>query len=436
MRRGDTVKLFDIVPGNFFSVLSSANREIYYDALMIIHDMFKFELNIRTDDYLSSIITLLDEKTYVYETEEDDEDTYESGQTLSSKARLILNRLLRTGWIDSEHIDRTFIEIITPRNYAIPVLRMLKELGDTSLQEYNSLVFATFSGLKQAVSENEQHLYEALLSAKSNTEQLQYSLRTLFHSIRSFLRGVALQQDVNVLLEDHFNEYKIMMDRIYHPIKTMDSVHRYIAPIQNLLSNLLANDEQMQVMRERAISIKKYDDESQSNEEIIKAIDYIMDFYQAVGGLVSEIDRKHSTYTKNSIDKIQYLMTADQSIKGKLAETLKFYARASQNTRDNIAEIMEYHINVGRQGFLDELSLYHKNVKSRRILRKALAISNIDDLSGRAEEFLIQRIKRGFPLAKIRAYIKNLIPEGSDEIKASDINISCDADFINTERQS
>jgi len=126
------VSLFDIVPGNFFSVLSSANREIYYDALMILHDMFKFELNIRTDDYLASLITLLEERAYEYKTEEDDEDVQEGKFTLSGKARLILNRLTKTGWVDNEYIDNTFIEIITPRNYGITELHMLKELAETS----------------------------------------------------------------------------------------------------------------------------------------------------------------------------------------------------------------------------------------------------------------------------------------------------------------
>jgi len=156
------VKLFDVVPGNFFSILSSGNREIYYDSLMILHDMFKFELNIRVDDYIASLITILEDRVFELE----DDDIQEGSLTLSGKARLILNRFIKTGWIDKEFIDNTFIEIITPRSYAIPVLRLLSELGDNTLQEYNSLVFATFSGLKQAMSENESHVYEALLSAQ------------------------------------------------------------------------------------------------------------------------------------------------------------------------------------------------------------------------------------------------------------------------------
>ena len=421
------MKLFDVIPGNFFSVLSSGNREIYYDALMILHDLFKFELNILLDDYLVSVATVLEDRTFEVE---DDYDVQEGGLTLVGKARLILDRLIKTGWIDKEFIDNSFIEIITPRSYAIPVLRLLSEIGDETLKEYNSLVFATYSGLKQAMSDNESHLYEALLSAKTNTEQLQYSLRTLYHGIRSFLRGIVEQNEVNMLLQDHFSEYKKMADRFYHPIKTMDSVHRYMLPIQKLLMDILADEDLMQNMLERAMSIKKYDNESQADDEIISAINFILDSYQAVGGLVGEIDRKHSAYTKSSIEKIQYLMTADQTIKGKLAEILQSYADMTENKREKFANILERNIRANRQEFIDAQSLYHKNVRSRRIAQKPLAVEQNDELIGIAEEYLIGQINKGYPVSRIRAFVDGLFSDGEREIESKDIPISNDSDFI------
>ena len=393
---------------------------------MILHDMFRFELNIRVDDYIASLISILEDRAFEVEDDDDSQESY----TLSGKARLILNRFIITGWVDKEFIDNSFIEIITPRNYAIPVLKLLSELGDNAIREYNSLVFATFSGLKQAVSESEPHLYEALLSAKSNTEQLEYSLRTLYHGIRGFLRGIIEQNDVNLLLQDHFDEYKRMSDRIYHPIKTMDSVHRYMAPIQNLLTDILANEGFLQSMRERAMVIKKHRDESQADEEIITAIDYILDSYSAVGGLVSEIDRKHSAYTKSSIEKIQYLMTADQTIKGKLTEILKLYAGSSAEDRDTLAAVMERNISAGRQGFFDPGSLYHKNVRSRRIDRAPLAVLAHNELSGLAEEYLLRQIKQGYSTARVLAFVEGLFADGAKEIESANLPINCDGDFI------
>lgn len=421
------MKLFDVVPSNFFSILSSGNREIYFDALMILHDMFKFELNIRVDDYISSLISILEDRAF--ELEEDDE-SQEGGLTLSGKARLILNRFVKTGWVDKEFLDGSFIEIITPRSYAIPVIKILSELGNNSLQEYNSLVFATFSGLKQAKTENESHIYEAVLSARANTEQLQYALRTLYHGIRRFLRGIVEQQDVNLLLQDHFGEYKKMSDRIYHPIKTMDSVYRYMGPIQSLLTDILADGALMKTMRDRALSIKKFEDETEADEEIIKAIDYILDTYQTVGDLVSEIDRKHSIYTKSSIEKIQYLMTADQTIKGKLAELLKTYASVTDDKRDQLAGIMERNIRINRQEFFDAQSLYHKNVKSRRIDRTPLTVETDNSFADIAEGYLLQQIKNGYSAARVRSFINSLFSQGVIRIAAGDIQISSDSDFI------
>jgi len=415
------------VPANFFSVLTSPNREIYYDALMILHETFKFELNIPVNDFIASIISILEDRKL--ELEEDDDEA-EINFTPSGDARRILKRFLKTGWIDREFINNSFVEIITPRNYAIPVLKLLAELGDITVKEYNSLVFATFSGLKQAMSEEEPHIYEALLSAKSNTEELQYSLRTLFHGIRGFLRGIVNQHDVNLLLQDHFGEFKKMSDRIYHPIKTLDSIHRYMSPIQTILTDILANDELLKSMRERAILIRNHKDKQHAQDEIIHAIDYIMDSYNTVGYLISEIDRKHSNYTKSSIEKIKYLMTADQSIQGKLAEALKLYAKADDNKREVLADIMENKISASRQYFFDSGSLYHKNIKGRRTNQPPLKVEQNSELSEIAERYLLRQISESFSSSRIRAFINNLFREGNDKIEAKHIALNEDTDFI------
>lgn len=36
------------------------------------------------------------------------------------------------------------------------------------------------------------------------------------------------------MLHDYYDEYKGMLDRIYHPIKTMDSLPRYRQPILDM----------------------------------------------------------------------------------------------------------------------------------------------------------------------------------------------------------
>lgn len=426
-KAGIKMSLFATIPGSFFSVLSSGNKEIYLDAIMLLHQMFKYELNIRVDDYLTSLIAQIEDKEF---TPEADDDATEGSLTPNVKARLILNRLVKTGWVDKEFLDGSFIEIITPRDYAIQVMKLLSELNDHTLHEYNSLVFATYSSLKQAKEEHRGQMYEAVLSAKANTERLTFELKSLYHGIRSYLRRIQEQSDVNILLKNHFEEYKRMSDRIYHPIKTMDSIHRYMAPIQGILSDVLADEELMDNMRSRAMTIRKYESHEEASQEIITLIDYVLDVYQSVGGIVNEIDRKHSTYTKSSIDKIQYLMTADQSIKGKLVELLKGYAQSTNTARSKIGEMLERNVRVNRQEFLDGKSLYHKNVRSRRVNLNPLEISDNQTFSDSAMAGMLQQIKKGYPIARIRAYVDSLFASGNSEVSSETIPVDNDTDFI------
>ncbi len=421
------MELFDRIPSNFFSVLVSGNKEIYVEALLLLHQMFKFELNIKVEDYISALIAVLEDKVYVLEAED---EVPENNLTQNTKARMILNRFIKTGWIDKEFLDGSFVEIITPRNYAISVMKLLSELQENTQQEYNSLVFSTYSSLKQAKSEHELQMYEAVLSAKANTEQLEYELRTLYHGIRSFLNVIQEQNDVNFLLKNHFEEFKKMSDRIYHPIKTMDSIYRYAVPIQSLLSDVLDDENLMHNMCERAMTIKKYADDSEAEREIISSIDYVMDAYQSVRDIINEIDRKHSTYTKRSIEKIQYLMTADQTIKGKLVALLKTYAASEEAERIMLGEMLEKNIQVNRQEFFDGKSLYHKSVRTRRMDIPPLEIEQANSFSDVAMSSMLEQMKSGYPIARVRAYVENLFPAGSVSIQSKDIVIQSDSDFI------
>jgi len=50
------MNLFETIPGNFFSVLSSRNKELYVDALMLLYRLFKYELNIETSDQEKAVL--------------------------------------------------------------------------------------------------------------------------------------------------------------------------------------------------------------------------------------------------------------------------------------------------------------------------------------------------------------------------------------------
>lgn len=435
------MNLFSLIPGNFFSLLSSGNREIYFDALMLLNDFLKNDLVIRVDDYISSLIALIEDRVFIPEAEDETPELPEAeegagGLTPNAKARLILNRFIKTGWIDKEEMDGTFAEIITPRDYAIRVMRLLDELRDERVHEYNSLVYSTYSALKQAAQEGPREMFDALITARRNTEQLTYELKTFYHNIRGYLKRIQVQSSVNELLESHFEKFKPLADRIYHPIKTMDSIHRYRAPVREILSNIRENGALISGMRDRAMEVRKYEAEDEAGEEILFAIHYTMDVYENLGNTTDEIDRRYHTYVKNSVDKMTYMMSADQSVKGKLLDILKAYGKASGAERDRIGDMLEANISVNRQYFLDGESFFHKNVLGRRLNEGVLEIAGPGDFADNALERLAGELKNLYSLDRIRRFVEGLfstaVPDSAGEavVESEHIPVEDDADFI------
>lgn len=340
------MKVFEIVPADFFSVLVSPNREIYADALMKLYEMFQTEINIRLKSFLAELEILLEDREYILE--EGDEAADVEPSSLRGKARLIVRRFVKTGWIEREFLDGSFTEIIIPNSYAITVMRMLRELTAESVAEYDSLVFSTYSALNQAYTDSRDRMYEALLVAKSNTEKLDFKLRTFYYGIRSYQKVIRENTDVNLLLKNHFEAYKEALDRVYHPIKTMDSFSRYAGPIRSILTDVYYDEALLEEMTAKAMAAKEYQNKNEAREELQTTIEKITDSYGAVSLLLDEIDIKHSSLTKQSIDKIRYVMSADQTIKGKLVELLKAYSSADEEQAPQLLSLLEEGITVNR----------------------------------------------------------------------------------------
>ena len=130
------MKLFDYIPQNFFSILSSKNKDIYAIALIVLHKSLQTEeMSIKKEDYIrvlkekaNDIINNLD----VDSEEEVDDDTKESLVNISSKVAFIVRRLEETGWIETELRTDTFDEYIILPTYSIQmyytILFLIKKL--------------------------------------------------------------------------------------------------------------------------------------------------------------------------------------------------------------------------------------------------------------------------------------------------------------------
>ncbi|GAB1475490.1 DUF5716 family protein [Bacillota bacterium] len=381
-------------------------------------------MTIRKSDLISMLIASLDEKMLDMDLEAEEN---EFDQSLSSMAHLLLRKLQDTKWIEVEYPIDSFEENISLPDYTVDLLNVLYSFTDETVREYNSYVYSTYSSLKTADSERDDFMYSALLTAYENTVKLVDELKTLYNSIRRSHQTLNDYVTANDVLIGHFDEYKkLITDRIYHPLKTLDSVPRFKTPITTILSSWLINPEIREKIAGQAIQRGKYHSMVDAMDDLLLKMGEIGDIYEGIDGMLEEIDRKNAAYTKASIEKMQYLLNADRSIKGKLVDILT----ARPADPDAWAEKIAEGINLYRQKYVDEKSLYNRSgsIQRKEETRLELAIPETDAGEEAMNQFA-ERARKLYSHRRVVAFIDKIM-EGKNIMASREIRLCNDEEFI------
>ena len=112
------MNIFDVVPGNFFNIMTSSNKEIYYDCLKIIYDLYSSKLgfDITKEEVIDEILSYLDESK--------EELTSDEGAKITNKERAnyILQKLEDCGWIQIE-TSNDYVDMINFKVQALSFCR-------------------------------------------------------------------------------------------------------------------------------------------------------------------------------------------------------------------------------------------------------------------------------------------------------------------------
>ena len=423
------MKLFNIIPDNLFSILASPNKEIYLDALFVLRRAYKQEMFIAKDHLVTMLIADLEDKMMDLEFEAEEEI---QENNLSSLAHFLVRKLDLTGWIDLEYHSGSFEEYVTLYDYSIKILNALYELMDNTPGEYNSFVYSTYSSLRTADEEKNDYIYNALSEAYKNTGDLQDALKSLLNNIRQYHQTLNEQSEIKEILEGHFDRFKELVgDKIYHPLKTFDSVPRFKAPILSILRNWQYDSEIKELLVDSALVRKHYGNRDDALENITKMIGEIIDVFEKIDQLIKEIDRKNALYTRASVEKMQYLLNTDRSVKGKLVEILKQAAGCSEVKKQDLYQRMGEIVNLFPQGYIDIHSLYSRGKRRVRVEGEPLKITEQVDEEALLREFddFKAMAKKSFTTKKVMAFMQQQFRD-RQIIETKDLNIQNDDDFI------
>lgn len=122
--------------------------------------------------------------------------------------------------------------------------------------------------------------------------------------------------------------------------------------------------------------------------------------------MLAEIDRKRTAYTRASMEKMRYLLTTDRSIKGKLVGILS----AAAADQEKWAEILADNVNLFKQGYIGEKSLYVKQNRMGRKEGKPLGLEMTDgNIGDNAFEDFLKKARKQYSHQKIMAFMKEQI---------------------------
>ena len=181
------MKLFEVVPGELFSILASPNRILYADALEVLYDAYRENLKIPEETFYSMLRAKMERQ--LAEATFDGEDIDEEElRDISGRARFLIRKLCNKGWFEKERGD-DFDEYITVPGYSSRLLELFHQLRDDSPIRGYSYVFGTYSALK--VASEGATIYDkmaAVYSAYDNTQSLIKLLQMVYHNVKHFFQ--------------------------------------------------------------------------------------------------------------------------------------------------------------------------------------------------------------------------------------------------------
>lgn len=423
--------LFEVVPGELFSILASPNRIIYSDALAVLYDAFQENLKIRKNTFFTMIRSRLEDGLACSEFYENGIFEEES-QDLSGKARFLIRKLKERGWIALERGD-DFEEYVILPDYSIKILELFSELTSENKQSGFSFVYETYSTLRMANEDSDGGAYEkmmALYSAYDKTMALIKMLKTVYHNINRYFQQQIDMRNVNQVLASHFDDFlQHIVEAYIRPLKIKDSVPKYKVPIQQVLDAWLEDNTLLNAMANASLQEKRFDTLEKCRTDIIEKLFFVKEKYEDfTTEYLNEIDLKVRRYTRATTQKIESLSNNDQTIRGNLIYLLNALSDTSKTTE--LTERIQPVFQIFEQGWIGEKSLYFQRHPGKREKQDPVLMSEeAVDLSRKALDDFGATINSPYSKKNVFVYMEKLL-QNADIVYTKDMNVEDDTAYV------
>jgi len=319
-----TMEIFNLLPNNFFSVVSCKNQDLYVKCLLAVYKVYEQGSVLGMDrNAAQQVITDVLDASPTDALIEGEEDVID----VKGKASAILRRFEACGWIDVD-VNNDYVEILNFRDYAITMIQAFTSITqdsyygyDEETHEFRGYIYTVYSLLT-----NERPEYAMVLDqVYKNTIAFVREIRKLDSRLKYYIKTIIDNSEIKDLINLLVN-YKVeLVDQAYYRLKTSDNVNKYKLEIVKKLEEYQQNPAIMDVIS-REYLYKCNNNPDLARMRANKKIDDIIDIFNSLNFLIDEIDNKNKIYVNSTIAKIKFLLNDDENIIGKLSIILRYTA--------------------------------------------------------------------------------------------------------------
>ena len=419
--------MFHIIDEHFFVPLASPNKLVYWECICKLFSVMDHQLSFGVErDVLVEELQYYFEQTQAAELAEEEVE----GKSARDKANWMLRKLENYGWIDIE-TDKSYVQRVNFKEYAVKVIRTLLEIAEGKQIEYQGYIYTIYS-LVRSATDNPGIV---LLSIVENTDMLITGLKNLSSSIKHYIDELTRYKTPAEIMNVLFNDYiENIVDKAYHRLLTSDNVSKFRPEIIERLESKSRSKAYVDKASEELAGIREISKE-EAEELVYHYIHQVVDAFQNMDEILSEINRKNTQYQRAAINRAKFYLIGGEDVRGQLKEILSgMNEEINRDTMDLNGiyriEFMDEIIRIYSSAVIDEKSFYTP-IEGKKIFEPATILEEEPDLEFRNEKMrkMLEKLARVLNPEKVNDYVEKQLGDRQDML-ASELPLGNTDDFV------
>ena len=419
--------MYHIIGDAFFVPLASPNKIVYWECICKLFSVMEHQLSFGVErDVLVEELQYYFEQTQAADIQEDEMQ----GKSARDKANWMLRKLETYGWIDIE-TDKSYVQRVNFKEYAVKVIRTLLEIAEGKQIEYQGYIYTIYS----LVRSNTENPGIVLLSIVENTDMLITGLKNLNSGIKNYIDELTKYKTPAEIMDVLFNDYiENIVDKAYHRLLTSDNVSKFRPEIVERLESKSRNPKYIEKASTDIAGIKEVPME-EAEELVYHYIHQVIDAFQNMDDILSEINYKNTQYQRAAINRAKFYLIGGEDVRGQLKEIIS--AMSEQINEENMdlggiyrIEFMDELIRLYSAAVMDEKSLYSP-IEGKKNFEPQELVEDEADPEIRNEKLkkMMEKLARVLNPEKIDRYVEQQLADRT-QMMASELPLATTDDFV------